>query len=993
MYGVPVSVERIQRAVVVLAALVCLLFVGTLSDYSPYFLLVRTLRTQPVPGTIALRDGKLVVHVIATGGAALPNARVTVLLIRDNTAYLAGYRITDNDGVVSFGNLPRGVIWVLADAEGKSRTSSQLVVGPSPRDVQLVMSPAFELTVEVVSENEKPIPGANVQVGCADPLPFLGTTNEMGLVSMGRLCRPPYTIKVSADGYEFFSRANVMPENQPLRVALRRLGWLQVSVVDQAGEPAPLSTVFVVGPSIWPARQTESNAFGRTKISGLPAGTYDLRATRGDLASPITTGVMVERGKGTPVKLILGPGRKIAVTVISGNADEAPPVPGANVVLVEEGLSSFPLQGRTGEDGVVVLGPLAPGPLTASARATGFVSAGAVLIGKDDTSVRITLLQAGKLTGEVVDNHDFPVPGCSIEVIGSDLSGLPIAETPATMAFRRAHFSWSLHGPPTLIPAGELGVMPGPIPPIPRRGFTGASSRVSHAASVDAKQLDDAITPWVTDGDGRFSVGPIPPGRISAIVRHPGYVETMSEAVTLAPGDTARVRVVLYAGGTIEGVVLDDRRYPISGVLVRITAKKGTSERSTITAEDGSFAFSAVASELILTASRPEAPDKVAFQETLQVDADDRKEMEIVLRREREAIAVHVTDDRGYPIDNARIRAISLAADVSLRRTTFSDKEGNGNVEDAAGIRLRMEVSAQGYATLVRTFDKSPEEVKLELSRGLQARGEVTTRGGRERVAGARVTVYLPTGTRELTTGEDGVYRVDDIHAGPLRLRIDHDEYVATEKTFEIAAPTDTERPVEMDAIDLEQAGIVEGEVVDDRGNPVAGAKVAKDEVPEYLPVGPLPPGVVTTNERGEFRLAGLPEGDLNLEAYAPSVGRGKEEKVTVRKGRTTTRVKIRLERNGAKSGPALTAGVALTLAPSPSGSGALVTAVVPDSEADRVGLQVGDLIIQVDGVVPKSDQDAMQRLRGPERHEVLLLIQRGQKSVEVRVPRERIRQ
>ena len=41
----------------------------------------------------------------------------------------------------------------------------------------------------------------------------------------------------------------------------------------------------------------------------------------------------------------------------------------ADVVLVEEGLSSFPLQGRTGKEGAVDLGPISPGRATASARA------------------------------------------------------------------------------------------------------------------------------------------------------------------------------------------------------------------------------------------------------------------------------------------------------------------------------------------------------------------------------------------------------------------------------------------------------------------------------------------------------------------------------------------------------------------------------------------------------------------------------------------------
>ena len=40
------------------------------------------------------RDGKLIARVVEPGGAAVPNARVTVLLIRDDKAYLAGHRST-----------------------------------------------------------------------------------------------------------------------------------------------------------------------------------------------------------------------------------------------------------------------------------------------------------------------------------------------------------------------------------------------------------------------------------------------------------------------------------------------------------------------------------------------------------------------------------------------------------------------------------------------------------------------------------------------------------------------------------------------------------------------------------------------------------------------------------------------------------------------------------------------------------------------------------
>ena len=73
---------------------------------------------------------------------------------------------------------------------------------------------------------------------------------------------------------------------------------------------------------------------------------------------------MVERVKGTPVTLTLDEGRMVTVSVTGGLADDAPAVASANVVLVEGGLSSFPLQGRTGLDGTVQLGPVSYTHLT-----------------------------------------------------------------------------------------------------------------------------------------------------------------------------------------------------------------------------------------------------------------------------------------------------------------------------------------------------------------------------------------------------------------------------------------------------------------------------------------------------------------------------------------------------------------------------------------------------------------------------------------------------
>ena len=72
---------------------------------------------------------------------------------------------------------------------------------------------------------------------------------------------------------------------------------------------------------------------------------------------------------------------------------------------------------------------------------------------------------------------------------GTDAEGMPIDETSAMIDFRADRFELSLPGPAPLIPMGELGVMPGPIPDLPpasaaRNGPPGAAP--SHEGALPA---------------------------------------------------------------------------------------------------------------------------------------------------------------------------------------------------------------------------------------------------------------------------------------------------------------------------------------------------------------------------------------------------------------------------------------------------------------------------------------------------------------------------
>jgi protocatechuate 3,4-dioxygenase beta subunit len=773
----------------------------------------------------------------------------------------------------------------------------------------------------------------------------------------------------------------------PLKITLRKLGFLDVATVDADGRPIAGATVLVAGSGLWPARQVMSAADGRVKIVDLPRGIYDLRAARGDLVSPAEMGVALGRGESKSVTLALAPGRRVSVRVTDGDDEGAAPVAGANLVLTEGGLSSFPLEASTDARGSATMGPIAPGDAYVSAQADGFVARTGVAVPAGAApSVRVALVRGATLVGDVVDARGYPVDGAVIEVVGTAPGGEPIDESPERTAFRAAHFSWALGGPQKLVPAGELGVMPGPLPPVPHAGALPANLLRGHGTKAPPE-------PWVTRDNGSFRAFPVPPGRVRAIVRHPSYIEGTSEVVSLPSGGEARVRVVLHGGGTLEGRVLDDRRAPVAGVHVEIAAAKGALERTTSTADDGTFAFAAVPGDIVISASRPGAIDDIAIRTHVSLEEGERKEIELVLPAQREAMTVEVADERGTPVDGAQVLVLSLLPESPLRRTLFTGRDGRAAFQDAVGLPLRVSVSRRGKAPEIREIESAPVELRVELRGGISVTGTVTTRRGRDPLEGADVTLYAPSGPVRGRTDRSGSYRIDDVAPGSARLVVGRGGYAKVERTVQIEAPARSDRPSLLDAIDLEEGASVEGDVVDARGEPIEGARVAEGAVPTYAPAGKLPPGVILTNGRGEFKIDDLREGDVVLEAYVPEVGRGRATS-HVTAGRATRGVRIAVAPlspgdavdSTASGGVAISLDAELNAAP-----GAPIVAVAPGSEAERAGVEPGDRIVAIDGQQVPTAKEARARLFGPVGDDVILDVARGDQTLKLRVTRERV--
>ena len=986
------GVQRMRRfdIIPVLAVLACLSFVVGLRDVrlppAPSFVVA-----PPPPSNAGERDGKLQVRVLADEKPVV-RAVVRVLWERDGRFYLAARATTDASGTVAFDELPRGASWIIAEAPERARGSTQVVIDGESRLLEMSLPVAHELAVRVHDEQGAPLREATVLVSTGDPLPYGSLTGANGVARFDRLGAAPWTVKASARGYESVTRSGV---TEDLTLELRRLGSLLVRVELPGGGAAAGAEVLIGGSSLWPVRSTETDAEGSVRIAGLLAGSYDLRATLGDLVSPTLYAFELARGADETVTLRLGTGRMVRALVTDGPDEDASVVPNADVVLAEAGLSTFPLRGRTGADGIVVLGPISGGPATLAARATGFVSTAAVAVPDPlDGPVRIPLVRGGTLLGEVVDTKDRPIDGASVEVVGTDLGGLPIAETPYLMAFRSTHFEWALSGPRPLIPAGELGVMPGPVPPIPPPGAMIVPGGL--AAALPALQDDEPelpIDPWVTRWDGTFTAKPVTPGRVRALVRHPAYVEALSDVVALAPGGEAKVKVVMRAGGAIEGKVVDEHGRPVEGVRVDLTAQRGTLERTTITATDGSFAFAAVPEEVMLSIARPDDPSRIVLRKNVEVKEGETTRVELALPGERESVSVVVTAD-GEPVDAAQVTILSLDPESPFRQTSFTGSDGSVTIGDARGLDVRIVVEAPGFTRAVQTLSPAPEKVAISLTRGVIVKGRVTAIRGRKYLGGANVTIVNDGRRAAALTDGEGTFTLRDIAPGPVRVIVSHPEYATAEIDANVERTGRDDRPFELPPIDLVEPSGIEGEVVDASGKPVSGARVAVGVAPAYLPAGTLPAGMAVTDRKGRFRLEGVAPGKVDLEAYAPDVGRGSLRGIEVTSGRPTGGVRIALTRKSGDDDPSGAASLALTLGERGEGdqTEVVVVHVAGGSEAERAGVRPGDVVLAVDGVEVFSMGDARVRMSGPNGSDVVLELDRDGSVVRLRVAREAIR-
>lgn len=942
-------------------------------------------RAPAVPDSHGPRDARLDVVVKTDAGQFVQDATIDAYLMIAGRAYHAETARTDASGVARLASMPRGEHYIVVDAKGLARKSTMVVLEPGARRLDVTLAPAQTLDVVVEDEAHARIANAEVEVSAGDPVPVGARTGDDGAAHVLGLGAGPYRVRVQASGFDVQTRSNVAA-GETCVVTLSRLGTLEVSVVSANDEHAPRATVSIAGASLYPSRAAEADDAGHVRISGLSPGSYALRARLG--ASVSATELSVSLGRGETKSLTLKLGQGMNAEVIVTDADGDAPLPAARITLAEGGLSPFPLEAVTGKDGRAVIGPFGIGRAVVTVQKEGYVPSPSLPVPDDGSPLRVSLGRGAKIEGRIVDARGFPIDGATFVVVGTDASGAPIDDDPRARVFTSAHFTSRLAGPAALIPAGELGVVPGPVPPIPHGDLAGTP--LAPQAPVPGVLPDE---PWVSKRDGTFSLSPVTPGRVRVLARHPEYTDAFGDVITVTPGSTGHVDLVMHRGGSIEGRVLDARGRPASGMEVTALATHGSMERGARTASDGTFAFAAMPEAVTILVSDPADPGEPLARVIVDVADGRRTEVKVTLPEPRPPLKVRVVDSRGKGVSSAIVTAASADEKQSLHATGFADENGELVIPRGQGVALRLDVRAPSFASRRVQSDARKEPLLVTLEPSVIVTGVVETPRG-EPIPGVEITANADVGAMHAQTDKDGAFRFTELGTGTIRF-LARKAGRAPADVEAAVATTRVDRPFALPKIVLAEEGIITGVVVDESGKPVQGARIAKDSVSTYLAASPGGAGgqaaFAVSGKDGTYRLGELPGGDLTFEALLSDVGRGTAT-AHVDAGRTTRDVKIVIAKTAEEGSREHAAGgVAVTLGETADPVEVVVVAVASSSEAERAGLLPHDVLLEVDGHAVTQMREARRYLSGPLADEVVLRIRRGEDARVLRFPREAV--
>lgn len=704
----------------------------------------------------------------------------------------------------------------------------------------------------VVDLRGDPMPGVVVEArpipDLAEPEPWRRVTGEDGTFVFDTLPPGPVALRAAPAGHAPTVVEAIAPQDD----VLLRLGGLYdvKGRVLAAGTDADVGAAIVrlEGSGVWPARVVEVEPDGSFVVPAVPDGVYAVEAIVADeegepaFASLPLEGVEPD----LEVSLALLPAQWVPVQV---EDPEGAPVVGARVTLMNAQVGMLGRTASTGEDGRAWVGPVVPGPYIARADADTWLASAPEALQIEDSVVEPVVLRLerpGRLVVSVVGPAGAPISGAQVSLRTDAVYSVGEAKTRAATFARTAQAS------------GTLGVVPGPVPPVPLGDGTSATAW-RRSATTGVVAFDELV-----------------PGSYTVTASHGGFAASVERTVTVSAGGQIEVTLMLRTGQPLTGRVRDSNDRPIEGAQVRVddVLLARTDDRGVYDA--GPHAGS-VRVEV-------QAIGFAAKTRTVRV-REDPVDLEWVLQEADGVLAGQVLGGNERPVEGVRV---TVHPRGGVSQTAWTESDGAFRFEGLPSGRAEVRAEHEAYVPWSGPLRVDNEtSVDITLLEGWSTTVVVRWTGSLEPVVGARVR----GGGTDALTNEDGEAVLSGLGRDSLRLEVSGAGAPNVRKSVRRAAAEG--RTV---FIELTPGGGLRGRVTDFRGDPVAGADV------EVRRRGDDDALARTRSGRGgRYAFEGLPEGDVDVQAWPPEA---REEDLQsealrsdVRKGHVTQDVVFKLPR------------------------------------------------------------------------------------------------
>lgn len=236
-----------------------------------------------------------------------------------------------------------------------------------------------------------------------------------------------------------------------------------------------------------------------------------------------------------------------------------------------------------------------------------------------------------------------------------------------------------------------------------------------------------------------------------------------------------------------------------------------------------------------------------------------------------EVIVGIVSDDKGSPIANATIMAISdarLGGALGLRdapsQSATSDRQGSFRLEGIGPGLHTIAAVAKGSGRCARRSVRAGASIKLVVTPGTDIRGTVIDVSGRP-VKGAVVRAELQprfpeASSTSTVSSQSGHFELWGIPPGTYTLVVDHPDYgLSVINNVQLGEQKEVDVSVTLDVLRA-----IVGRLVDGRGRGMRGSACAR--VYDGVALPPAVPLGVEADIKGQFRLDRLAVGSWTLE-------------------------------------------------------------------------------------------------------------------------------